>query len=411
MYRTQANRRKKKKKEELFFRLKRTLATAASAARQHAAAKPPRTSTAFSRREGTGRKRFQTAQGYKASGPVGSAFHRARLAGQRCYPQPSRGNTETTRITQPGRRRPLELSGSDGCGKSPAEPRAHAPAALSLPSLPPGTRSVPDRAPQSRAVHLAELEVLGLERLLDVALPVPRLLLLRGGRRRGGGRDRRQPVQHLPDVKFPHGSRRRRSPLRWPRRSRRRRPPRRRQTSPRREGGGAGAAALLLSRPRGGRRAQTLVRQRGAAPHRGTEAGAKQIRARQPAAPTARPRPPASHGGGHGRRCHPSLRACACVCVCVCALSVRCVCRLPPAAVSFPSPRLGYPPPPRSCVCRQPVTGGMLPAAAPTTTTTAAAATAVLPLPPPPIPRSPPLPDNAEAQRPGEERRRQQLPT
>lgn len=343
MYRTQANRRKKKKKEELFFRLKRTLATAASAARQHAAAKPPRTSTAFSRREGTGRKRFQTAQGYKASGPVGSAFHRARLAGQRSYPQPSRGNTETTRITQPGRRRPLELSGSDGCGKSPAEPRAHAPAALSLPSLPPGTRSVPDRAPQSRAVHLAELEVLGLERLLDVALPVPRLLLLRGGRRRGGGRDRRQPVQHLPDVKFPHGSRRRRSPLRWPRRSRRRRPPRRRQTSPRREGGGAGAAALLLSRPRGGRRAQTLVRQRGAAPHRGTEAGAKQIRARQPAAPPARPSAPPRLTWWRPRPPLSPVPTCVRVCVCMCVRAVRAV-RVPAPSrrslVPLPSARV-----------------------------------------------------------------------
>lgn len=60
---------------------------------------------------------------------------------------------------------------------------------------------------------------------------------------------------------------------------------------------------------------------------------------------------------------------------------MRCVCRFPPAAVSFPTPRLGYPPPPRSCVCRQPVTGGMPPAAAPT-----AAATAVLLLLLPPHP-------------------------
>lgn len=222
--------------------------------------------------------------------------------------------------------------------------------------------------------------MLGLERLLDVALPVPRLLLLRGGRRRGGGRDRRQPVQHLPDVKFPHGSRRRRSPLRWPRRSRRRRPPRRRQTSPRREGGGAGAAALLLSRPRGGRRAQSLVRQRGAAPHRGTEAGAKQIRARQPTAPPVRAPPASPHMVAAAAAA--VTRPCVCACVCVRALSVRCVCRFPPAAVWFPSPQLGYPPPPRSCVCRQPVTGGMPPAAAPT----AAAATAVLLLLLPPHP-------------------------
>lgn len=69
-------------------------------------------------------------------------------------------------------------------------------------------------------IHLAELEVLGLERLRDFGLPVPRLLLLRGGRRRGDGRDRCQAVQYLPDVKFPHGLRRRRSPLPRPRRRR-----------------------------------------------------------------------------------------------------------------------------------------------------------------------------------------------
>lgn len=55
------------------------------------------------------------------------------------------------------------------------------------------------------AHSLAELEVLGLERFLDLGLPVPRrvllLLLLLRGRRRAGG----QPVQHLPDVEFPHG--------------------------------------------------------------------------------------------------------------------------------------------------------------------------------------------------------------
>lgn len=205
----------------------------------------------------------------------------------------------------------------------------------SLSSLPPSRHEPADRGPQSRAVHLAELEVLGLERLLDVALPVPRLLLLRGGRRRGGGGDRRQPVQHLPDVKFPHGSRRRRCPLRWPRRSRRRRPPRRRQTSPRREGGGAGAAALLLSRPWGGRRAQTLVRQRGAAPHRGTEAGVKQIRARQPTAPPARDHPPASP---HMVAATAAAVTRPCVCACVCA---RCPCgacaaSLPPQSRSPP---------------------------------------------------------------------------
>lgn len=68
------------------------------------------------------------------TGPLAAPYHGAHSAGQRSYPQPSRGNTETTRITQPKRRRPLELSGSDGCGKSP---HAHAPAFSFLPpSLP-----------------------------------------------------------------------------------------------------------------------------------------------------------------------------------------------------------------------------------------------------------------------------------
>lgn len=55
------------------------------------------------------------------------------------------------------------------------------------------------------ANSLAELKVLGLERFLDLGLPVPRwvllLLLLLRGRGRAGG----QAVQHLPDVEFPHG--------------------------------------------------------------------------------------------------------------------------------------------------------------------------------------------------------------
>lgn len=54
------------------------------------------------------------------------------------------------------------------------------------------------------ANSLAELEVLGLERFLDLGLPGPRRVLLRlllRGRRRAGG----QAVQHLPDVEFPHG--------------------------------------------------------------------------------------------------------------------------------------------------------------------------------------------------------------
>lgn len=278
----------------------------------------------------------------------------------------------------------------------------------SLSSLPPSRHEPADRGPQSRAVHLAELEVLGLERLLDVALPVPRLLLLRGGRRRGGGGDRRQPVQHLPDVKFPHGSRRRRCPLRWPRRSRRRRPPRRRQTSPRREGGGAGAAALLLSRPWGGRRAQTLVRQRGAAPHRGTEAGAKQIRARQPTAPPARDHPPASP---HmvAATAAAVTRPCVCACVRVCARAVRAV-RVPlpsrRSLVPHPSARV----PSASSELRVPPASHRRDAAGGRPHGRRHRRSPPPP-PPSPIPRSPPLPDNAEAQRPGEERRRRQLPT
>lgn len=55
------------------------------------------------------------------------------------------------------------------------------------------------------ANSLAELKVLGLERFLDLRLPVPRrmllLLLLLRRRGRAGG----QAVQHLPDVEFPHG--------------------------------------------------------------------------------------------------------------------------------------------------------------------------------------------------------------
>lgn len=51
------------------------------------------------------------------------------------------------------------------------------------------------------ANSLAKLEVLGLERFLDLGLPVPRRVLLLRGR----GRARGQAVQHLPDVEFPHG--------------------------------------------------------------------------------------------------------------------------------------------------------------------------------------------------------------
>lgn len=55
------------------------------------------------------------------------------------------------------------------------------------------------------ANSLAELEVLGLERLLDLGLPVPRRVLLRRRLLRGRGRAGGQAVQHLPDVEFPHG--------------------------------------------------------------------------------------------------------------------------------------------------------------------------------------------------------------
>lgn len=55
------------------------------------------------------------------------------------------------------------------------------------------------------ANSLAELEVLRLERLLDLGLPVPRRVLLRLWLLRGRGRAGRQAVQHLPDVEFPHG--------------------------------------------------------------------------------------------------------------------------------------------------------------------------------------------------------------
>ena len=77
----------------------------------------------------------------------------------------------------------------------------------------PVTRARSPRCPQNdpgfrgaaRSVHLAELKVLGLERFLDLGLPIPRwvllLLLLLRGRGRAGG----QAVQHLPDVEFPHG--------------------------------------------------------------------------------------------------------------------------------------------------------------------------------------------------------------
>lgn len=59
------------------------------------------------------------------------------------------------------------------------------------------------RAP--RSLHLAELEVFGLERLLDLRLPVPRRVLLLLLLLRGRGRACGQAVQHLPDVEFPHG--------------------------------------------------------------------------------------------------------------------------------------------------------------------------------------------------------------
>lgn len=55
------------------------------------------------------------------------------------------------------------------------------------------------------ANSLAELEVLGLERFLDLRLAGPRRVLLRRLLLRGRGRARGQAVQHLPDVEFPHG--------------------------------------------------------------------------------------------------------------------------------------------------------------------------------------------------------------
>lgn len=55
------------------------------------------------------------------------------------------------------------------------------------------------------ANSLAELKVLGLERFLDLRLPVPRRMLLRLLLLRGRGRAGGQAVQHLPDVEFPHG--------------------------------------------------------------------------------------------------------------------------------------------------------------------------------------------------------------
>lgn len=57
----------------------------------------------------------------------------------------------------------------------------------------------------ARSLHLAELEVFGLERLLDLGLPVPRRVLLLLLLLRGRGRACGQAVQHLPDVEFPHG--------------------------------------------------------------------------------------------------------------------------------------------------------------------------------------------------------------
>lgn len=47
--------------------------------------------------------------------------------------------------------------------------------------------------------------MLGLERFLDLRLPVPRRVLLRLLLLRGRGRARGQAIQHLPDVEFPHG--------------------------------------------------------------------------------------------------------------------------------------------------------------------------------------------------------------
>lgn len=57
----------------------------------------------------------------------------------------------------------------------------------------------------ARSLHLAELEVFGLERLLDLGLTVPRRVLLLLLLLRGRGRACGQAVQHLPDVEFPHG--------------------------------------------------------------------------------------------------------------------------------------------------------------------------------------------------------------
>lgn len=70
------------------------------------------------------------------------------------------------------------------------------------PSCPPKATPRPRAA---RSAHLAELEVLGLERLLDLGLPAPRRVLLRLRLLRGRGRAGGQAVQHLPDVEFPHG--------------------------------------------------------------------------------------------------------------------------------------------------------------------------------------------------------------
>lgn len=75
--------------------------------------------------------------------------------------------------------------------------------------LPCEARAVPVKRPQisraARSAHLAELKVLGLERFLDLRLPVARRMLLRLLLLRGRGRAGGQAVQHLPDVEFPHG--------------------------------------------------------------------------------------------------------------------------------------------------------------------------------------------------------------
>lgn len=55
------------------------------------------------------------------------------------------------------------------------------------------------------ANSLAELEVLGLERFLDLGLPGPRRVLRLRRLLRGRGRAGGQAIQHLPDVEFPHG--------------------------------------------------------------------------------------------------------------------------------------------------------------------------------------------------------------